>query len=89
MRYSDKSLFCHILTNTAYFETNLSGSHSCDPKVGLTFTFTHSGFQRLGTNRLMRKDPNIHFTFTMQKMCSRNPAGFNIFRTYPAIFQSL
>jgi hypothetical protein len=85
----DKRLLRYVFTYSADLKANLSGPYSCDPKLRLTLSLTHSCFQRLGTHRFMRKHPYKDFTFTMQKVSSSNPAGFDVARGYPARFQSL
>jgi hypothetical protein len=85
----DERLLCHIFSYSAYLKHNLSGPDSGNPKFGLALTFAHSRFQRLGTYRLVRKEPEIDFAFTMQKMSCCNSAGFNVPGSYPTVLQSL
>jgi hypothetical protein len=85
----DQCLLGHIFSYSAYFKANLSGPDSGDPKFRIAFTFAHSGFQRLGTYRLMRKYPDIDLAFTMQKVSGCNSACFNVPCGYPAHLQGL
>jgi hypothetical protein len=39
--------------------------------------------------RMIRKYPNMHFTFTLQKVCCGNTAGFNLSPGDPMGFQRL
>jgi len=85
----DQRLLCHAFSYSADLKANLARPDSGNPKFWLTFTFAHSRFQRLGTYRLMRKQPDIDFAFTMQKMSCCNSAGFNVPCRYPATFLGL
>jgi hypothetical protein len=80
----DQRLLCHVFAYSADLKANLPGPDSGDPKLRLALAFAHSRFQRLGTYRLMRKQPDIDFAFTMQKMSCCNSAGFNVPCGYPA-----
>jgi hypothetical protein len=85
----DQRLLCHVFVYTTDLKANLAGPDPGDPERGLTLTFAHSRLQRLGTHRLMRKQPNINFALTMQKMSRSNSAGFNALGAYPTGFQGL
>jgi len=84
-----KRLLGHIFVNSADLKANRSRSYSCHPEIRLALALTHSRFQRLGTDRLMREDPDIDFALTMQKVSRGDPAGLNVPSGYPTGFQGL
>jgi hypothetical protein len=89
MSHSHKRLFGNVFFYSADFEHHGTGPNSCCPKIGLALTFTHSGFQRLRTYRLVREYADINFAFTMKKVRRRNSACLYMPAAYPALFQCL
>jgi hypothetical protein len=89
MSDSAQCLLCDVLTYSTDFKANLPWSDSGDPKCGLTLTFAHSRFQRLGTYRLVWKYPKINLPFTMQEMGCRDPSRLNHLGGYPTGFHRL
>ncbi len=84
-----KRLFRYIFGYSADLKTNRPRLYSCHPEIRLALALTHSRFQRLGADRLMRKDSDIDFAFTMQEVSRGNSAGLNVPSGYPTGFQSL
>jgi hypothetical protein len=89
MRHSEQRLLGDILLNAADLEAHSAGLYSGNPKLRLALAFAHPRFQRLRTNRFMRKDSDIDLTFAMEKMSSSDSTGLNLPRGNPTAFENL
>jgi hypothetical protein len=61
----------------AQFEQHGSRFYDGYPTVRLTFSLTHSRFERTSGDRFLRENPNINTAFTAHVLSRRNSAGFD------------
>src|SRR5712691_10923293 len=81
--------FSDFFTDAANFEDNTTRLNNCYPVIDSTFTATHTGFGRFGSNGLIWKDTDPHFATTLHKAGERDTCCLDLTGLHPAWFQSL
>ena len=89
MRNPDQGLLCHVFRHTADLKANLSRTHACCPEVCFTLSLSHTRFQGFRTDGLVRENPDIDLSFTMQKVRGCHATRLNVATANPTGFQRL
>lgn len=68
---------------------HVTGEDDGDPKLGSTFTFTHSNFRRALGDWLVREDADENLALTLQEAGESHTAGFDLVVFDPATIKEL
>jgi hypothetical protein len=89
MRHSKQRLLGDIFLDAADLETHSARLYPGNPELRLALAFAHPRFQRLRTNRFMRKDSDIDLAFAMEKMSGSDSTGLDMPRGNPTFIENL
>lgn len=86
---SEERLFCDVFLDAADFEHNGSRFYTCGPEIGLSLSFSHSGFEGLRTYGFVWEYSDIDLSFSMEEVCGGNTPGFDVPCANPTCLQRL